>query len=743
MNASMDDINMLEEALSYVKRGYKIFPLHTPNTEGLCSCGNLKCENIGKHPRYESGTLEHGLKDATSDESKIRHWWRKWPDANIGLLTGEIDNLVVLDIDNEEGYEALAKLIQAHGQIQSTYKVKTTRGEHRYFAHPLNGTKIKSISALGGFKGLDVRADGGYVVAANSLRRDGKRYSSTQSLLKDNLAAIPEWLLGLMQSSHTTLSGFNKSLDCTLSDSKKNVPVAEILEGVKEGERDNSIFRLACKLRRADIPKEIAIKLVLDAASKCTPPFPIDQTIKKVETVYTRYPAGTYSSSLLTENYGDLSFRSFMSLDSLHDFTITDNWPKPIPEEGYYGVVGEIVRLIEPHTESDVSALMLQLLIAFGNVLGRHAYFLVESTRHYTNLYGALVGQTAKGRKGTAWAHVKRIITEVDAFWAQERVLGGLSSGEGLIHFLRDVNLGESSTSDSSVELNNLDRRMLVVESEFGGTLQILQRDKNSLSAILRQGWDYGDLRVLTKNSPLKATGAHLSCIFHITKADLTKYFTNTDAANGFGNRILWVLVRRSKCLPEGGDVTSIDFSVIIKKLHKAIEFANNPSRIAFDKNAKAIWYSVYPELSKGAPGLFGSVTSRAEAQVIRLALLYALLDTSPLISKEHLLAALAIWEYCEASSRCIFGSSIGDSIADKILGALKDSEAGMTRTDIRDLFKNNKNSLEIDRALHFLLEADLVFFKLDDFSNGRPAERWFTKKQSTTETTETTEGQH
>ena len=113
-------------------------------------------------------------------------------------------------------------------------------------------------------------------------------------------------------------------------------------------------------------------------------------------------------------------------------------WPDPPEAPALDGLAGEIIRAIEPHTEADPVAILVQLLIGFGNLIGRSAYFAVEADRHHTNEFAALVGDTAKGRKGTSWGHARRLLEAIDPSWATDRVMSGLSTGEGLIHAVRD-----------------------------------------------------------------------------------------------------------------------------------------------------------------------------------------------------------------------------------------------------------------------------------------------------------------
>lgn len=155
--------------------------------------------------------------------------------------------------------------------------------------------------------------------------------------------------------------------------------------------------------------------------------------------------------------------------------------------------------------------------------------------------------------------------------------------------------------------------------------------------------------------------------------------------------------------------------------------FARSVGEMRRDAQARKLWHAVYGDLSEGKPGLLGAVTSRAEAQVMRLACLYALLDCSDVIRAEHLMAALAAWKYCEDSARFIFGDSLGDPTADEILRALRQHVDGMSRNDIREHFSRNKPSAEIGRALGVLQEYGLAKVVRDPVQEGqgRPTERW------------------
>jgi len=269
------------------------------------------------------------------------------------------------------------------------------------------------------------------------------------------------------------------------------------------------------------------------------------------------------------------------------------------------------------------------------------------------------------------------------------------------------------------------DKRRLVIESEFSSTLRMLGRDGNVLSAVIREAWDSGDLRILTKNDPACATGAHISIIGHISAGELRSELTTTDKANGFGNRFAWVCVKRSQCLPEGGQVEPSALDPLTRELSDAVRFAKEVGEIHRDEDANRLWHQVYPQLSEGSPGLVGSMTARAEAQVMRLAAIYALLDRSALIKVPHLQAGLALWKFCAASVRFIFRDSLGNPVADRLLEALRQAPTGLTRTEIRDLLGRHAKQDDIDQALNELAEAGLARTVRQD-TGGRPVERWW-----------------
>ena len=152
----------------------------------------------------------------------------------------------------------------------------------------------------------------------------------------------------------------------------------------------------------------------------------------------------------------------------------------------------------------------------------------------------------------------------------------------------------------------------------------------------------------------------------------------------------LLVMVRRARVLPEGGNVAAERLVPLVRGLRDAVDFGRTTAEVCRDAAARAHWEAIYGELSTRGPGLLGAVLGRAEAQVARLSLVYALLDRSRVIGDRHLGAALEFWRYCADSGRFIFGERLGDPLADKVLGFLRSAETGLTRGEIFDKLSHN-----------------------------------------------------
>jgi hypothetical protein len=398
-----------------------------------------------------------------------------------------------------------------------------------------------------------------------------------------------------------------------------------------------------------------------------------------------------------------------------------DDWPEPLRDVAYHGLAGDVVRTILPQTEADAANLLISFLIAFGNLIGRGAYMRVGATRHYSNEFAVMVGPTSGGRKGTGWDQIEELFRQLELISTHNEmwtacIKRGLSTGEGLIAKLQPRN------EDEEADVEVIDNRIMLLEAEFARVLTVMNRPDNTLSSVIRGAWESGKLSVMTRKDPLEVENAHVSIIGQITEDELRKHLNATERANGFANRFLFVMVRQSKSLPFGG--REIGYEKLASRLRRAQEVARDVHQMQWG-SAKDTWPKNYDQLTRPRFGMIGALTARAAPHVLRIAMIYALLDRSRWIGELHLRAAIEVWRYCDDSAKQIFGSAIGDDTADTILRELQRSTDGLTRKNIfTDVFSNNKASSEIIRALSVLERECLAECEVIRTGH-RPREVW------------------
>lgn len=391
-----------------------------------------------------------------------------------------------------------------------------------------------------------------------------------------------------------------------------------------------------------------------------------------------------------------------------------------INDQAFWGLSGQIVRAIQPHSEADPMALLVQLITAFGNAIGRNPHFMAEADEHHSNLFVVCVGDSAKARKGSSWGYIERLMAVADPGWIQNCVKTGLASGEGLIWHLRDDRAGDYNFSG----VPSGDKRLLSIEPEFASILKVIRREGNILSPILRSAWDGKTLQSLTKNEPIKVSRPHISVVAHITKLELLNYVNHIEVANGLLNRFLFFYVQRSKCLPEGGNLPAEDLELMGQELKASIEFASKQGLLQRDILTKELWKYKYPKLSEGMPGVTGSLSARSEAQVMRLSLVLSLLNRKDHIEIDCMNAAFALHEYSKRSLDYIFGRQLGNLLADQILEYLESEPQGLTRTQINQRLSRNYQKTSLQSALDLLRESGWAFCK-NLSTDGRPIELW------------------
>ena len=265
----MTTLELLDYAYQYLSHGFSCIPLNGKRAA-------IKWEEYQKRlPSYE----------------EVNQWFET--EKNIGIVTGKVSNLIVLDVDGEEGDAT----IRSQGfVIPPTPTVRTGKGYHLYFRYP-EEVEIKNFVRK--YPGLDLRAEGGYVVAPPSLHPDtNAEYQWVIPVNKVSLADPPSWLLDLVKESK------EKQV-------KSSVDPTWVLQGVPEGQRDETLFKYACRLRRQGVKREEAEVLVLQAAKNCIPPFSEAEALRKIEQAW-KYPAGDGQEKLYEPQVAKLGANSWI-----------------------------------------------------------------------------------------------------------------------------------------------------------------------------------------------------------------------------------------------------------------------------------------------------------------------------------------------------------------------------------------------------------------------------------------------
>ena len=232
-------VSPVQWAHRYANLGWLVFPVHSAEP-GRCSCGNPACHSPGKHPRSKEG-----LKDGTTEHGRIDEWWARWPEANIGIVTGARSGIVVIDVDvGKDGEATLSALEASNGQLPTTLTAATgSGGLHYLFRHP--GSEVRNSAGKLG-PGLDVRDDGGYIVAAPSRHVSGGCYSWLFGPQQSELGELPSWLLALAVQTPARAGGPGSASPDVIREGGRNMELARIAgslrsNGLGQGELQEAL----------------------------------------------------------------------------------------------------------------------------------------------------------------------------------------------------------------------------------------------------------------------------------------------------------------------------------------------------------------------------------------------------------------------------------------------------------------------------------------------------------------------
>ena len=396
-------------------------------------------------------------------------------------------------------------------------------------------------------------------------------------------------------------------------------------------------------------------------------------------------------------------------------------WPEMAPE-ALYGIPGEAVRAIAPFTEADPAAILLQLLCLIGISIGPAPRIHAGLEAQPARLQVWIVGESAIGRKGSSWGAARAIMSVADEGFMDSRVLSGFGSGEALVDAAADEAAG--------------DCRLLVLAREGGHLLSVIKRQGDTTSTVLRDAYDTDTLAVRSRAKTSIARQAHIGLIAHITPADLVGMLTETQIRNGFANRGLFCSSRRPHLIPRGGPAPR-EVDDIARRLGNAIRTARTLTSVRFSFEAGEAWDVAYGQFGADAPSaLLADLEARGDMHCLRLAMIFALLDGTPVIELAHFGAALAVWRYCRDSARYVFGpdgamedarelsemaraqKKFEDDLA-KLDEALQ--EAGqLSGREQRLVFSNNRSAAHIGRLRKELISRGQAA-EVAEGSGGRP----------------------
>jgi hypothetical protein len=673
---------VLDAALAYAGRGMLVHPIRA---------------------RSKEPASPHGFKDATTDPARIRAWFERSPDLNLAFATGSGSGRWILDADAGSA-DTLLDWERDYGGLPDTPLLQTGRGGRQW--HFLNPSGLVIPSRVKFATGIDTRGEGGYALLPPSVTE--KAYTW---LREGDPVEAPSWLIGLVHGRQAADTGLLDEItiqSSTLADAP----------GAPEGERHAQACRLVgCEIARGTDAADI-LTAALTWASRCRPPMPADEITGIV-------------ARLLTKNKAKPAATATDSLEDL-ELPPAEPWPSPPMIALRHGILGDLMPRLEPATEADPVALLATFLTAFGNAAGRGPHAMVSgATRHGINLFAGIVGRSGKGRKGSGLDLALRPLRDADTAWIENRIVSGLASGEGVVHAIRDpvvknepIREGKNIVDYAPVVVDEgvEDKRLLVVESELGAALRACRREQSTLSPMLRLAWDGGKLRTLSKNSPEVATDPHVSLIGHIVVEELRKLMSDADVYGGLANRFLWILSRRSRLLPDGGELDDLGYLPV--RLAVLLAQAKAGGRMRRTPTASRLWAHEYARLtSVPENGIVGAALGRGEAITLRLSMAFALLAGRREVDEPDLRAAIDLWEYGAASARIIFGGKGDTPLEARVLAVVR-AQPGIGRSSIARALGGKVPARELVDALGRLRDAGTIT-PTTTRTGGRPAETW------------------
>jgi hypothetical protein len=676
-----------ESALAYTTLGWQVFPLHTVIGTG-CSCGNLECESRGKHPR-----IKHGLLNASDDPAQIAEWWGRWPDANIGVRTGEESGIVVIDIDDmgKRGLYDIPKTV---------WQRTGGGGEHHIFLHPKRHIK----TTVGVVPGIDSRGDGGYIVAPPSNHVNGF-YEWIESPFDGcDIADVPDWWV------HALDNPVKKTRDPSLGGEK-----------IPNGFRHNEVFNFGVRSWKSTQLSETVLGAMLHAYNKemCLQPLP-EAEIEAMVVSISQYDGKTEAEWLEEQEYLKTAKAYTAEMRESRQKRITDSLvnnvtrkagppPEFMPPEG---LIRDVAEFIMAQAERPLPLLSVSAAVALVAVLAGGKY------ETYTGL-GPNLMLVALAESGSGKQKPKNVINNILLELDLYRFLGAddIASAPGLI----------AELADNASKLFFLD--------EFGYALQSITNKNSSstkreiMSTMMKLYSSYGTTYNGTAYADKKArpkTIIQSPCfVLQATSTHQTFYdaLSSEHGSDGFIARMLVIPCgeeredrvnkRYDRTIPTGIKARLIELSGIqfVGKKIVWIPDEVDDALINLD-NSMTKLMAQNRELKEQARAIYSRVAENAT----KLAMVYAISMslTDPIIDHSAFVWGREIALWCANNIMERISENVADNETERlnkkmVLRVQESGREGITRRDLQRRFLNMK-AWERDDMLKSTIEMGLLF---------------------------------
>jgi len=690
--------NRLDMALEHLKMGFAAFSVWSTTPDGVCKCPKkADCESAGKHPIPANGFLA-----ATTDPKRLTAMMSVSSEPNYGLVWPDGgDVVVILDVDGHHWKDVVKDLKAEYGLLPKTKTTHTPSGGLHLFYRWPTGVPVPDTNHLHGF--VARFPNKGYVVGVGSAI-NGKVY--TDAGIED-MAVLPlDWAQPPARASRVSITVTGEEggyeLPTSIPTGGRHDAIAAFV--ASRWNRGITKAEIAASVRSVLVP--LFDELMDDHRLSSEIEHAWDTAAKKWHT-----PGQTESSTAEAVGAsGEVIEIDLLAIESRIDKpTAMDPHAMPLPTG-----LAMLIDHFRPLTDAPWSSLLLASSVVMSALAGPTPT-LNWRGRHGCALFGCLVGHSGYGRKGAAMRETERAFLQVDPLLPDIQT-GGLASGEVLVDILNE---SKTNTLSSS----------LIWEHEIANVLVLASREGNIMSGNLRKAWD-GD-RVESRSrakGKSQASGYHVAFMGGVTPSELEKRLTANDIANGWANRFLWFHAEKR---PESYDPTR-DATMpapLVTYLRDCIAFARTLGgsmlikplfTMKLSDAALARMEAMALALDVPPVGTIGALQQRMPLHTIRLAMVAAIFDQSPVVELDHVLFGEAMTSYAVDSMRSVFGIRVDDPVAMFILSVLMQVPDGwMNTTDLKKV--TGKDYPRVQSALRVLLAEGLVA-REERPTRGRPA---------------------